>query len=132
MKRKVLFFSYHGHLHNAEALRPLIEELGMELICINEKSKPPYDRLTILNEIRKADIVICPCDYKLHPAKSNNKVSQALSCGKPVIASPLQAYLEIEDPNLYIASSHALFSARDNFFLYKNCSINSISFSKNS
>jgi hypothetical protein len=102
-KLKVLFFGYHGHLPQAERLRPLIEELGMELICINEKSTPSYNRLTILDEIRKANIVICPCDVKLHPAKSNNKVTQALSCGVPVIASPLQAYLEIEDPNLYIA-----------------------------
>jgi len=103
-KLRVLFFSYHGHLPQGERLRPLIESLGMELVCINEKSNPRYDRLTINDEIKKSDIVICPVD-PIHTCKSNNRVTQSLSCNRPVIASPISSYLEIEDKNLYIAYS---------------------------
>lgn len=94
----VYFFGYGGHAHLAEALRPMIESLGMKLVTIHEwpNADVKWELHTWLPELKKADIIIIPCDYKSFPAKSNNKLTQAMSIGKPTICSPLPAYVEIE------------------------------------
>lgn len=94
----VRFFGYGGHAHLAEALRPVLEKLEMNLVTIHEWSNADvqWNLQTWVDELRKADIIILPADVKSFPAKSNNKLTQAMSLGKPVICSSLPAYIEIE------------------------------------
>jgi len=96
-KLQVYWFGYGGGAHYAEALRPLIEELGMQLVTIHEQANADvkWDRKTWLAELNKADIIILPCKVG-GSAKSSNRLAQALSLGKPVICSPLASYLELE------------------------------------
>jgi len=95
---KVFFFGYGGHALYAEALRSLIERLDMFLVTIHEwdNANIKWNLNTWREELKKADIIILPTDVVKFPAKSNNKLTQAMSLGKPVICSPLPAYLEIE------------------------------------
>jgi GT2 family glycosyltransferase/intein/homing endonuclease len=94
---KVYWIGYGGSSSLAEELRPVITELGMELVTIHEwpTADIKWERNTWLGHLRKADIIICPANYKIQPAKSANRVTQALSLGKPVIASPMDAYLKV-------------------------------------
>lgn len=105
-KLKVYWFGYGGHSHIVEQFRPMIESLDMELITIHEHDNAniKWDRNTWLNELNKADIIILPCNYEIQDAKSNNKLTQALSLKKPVICSPLPAYVEILNkyPNSFL------------------------------
>ena len=97
-KLDVRYIGYGGHAHLVEVLRPLIESLDMTLTTIHEweTANVKWQLHTWRDELKKADIIVLPADYKSFPAKSNNKLTQAMSLGKPVICSPLPAYLEIE------------------------------------
>jgi GT2 family glycosyltransferase len=96
---KVFFFGYGGQSPLAEELRPHITQMDMTLITIHEwpSANILWKLDTWLEELKKADIIIIPCDVKKFPAKSNNKLSQSMSLGIPVVCSPLPAYLEIEE-----------------------------------
>ena len=96
-KLQVYWFGYGGHKKYAEELRPIIEELGMELKTISEweDSDIKFERETWINHLRNADIIILPTDYEKWPGKSNNKLTQAMALEKPVIASSLPAYERI-------------------------------------
>lgn len=101
-KLKVYFFGYGGHAPLAERLRPMIEDLGMELVTIHEgyqdlKPDIQWNASTYLQELRKADIIILPSNFEKWPAKSCNKLTQSLSLGKPVVCSPLDAYIAVEE-----------------------------------
>ena len=102
---KIYSFGYGGSVKYAEELRPIIEQLGHTLITISEwpEHNIKYDYKTINNELKNADIVILPCNYKEQSAKSANRLIQAFSLGKPVICSPLLAYLDVLNatPNGY-------------------------------
>jgi len=94
----VYFIGYGGSSPLAEELRFLIEqELQMKLYTIHEwdNADIKWNRITWLNHLKQADIIICPANYKIQPAKSANRVTQALSLGKPVIASPMDSYLRV-------------------------------------
>lgn len=94
---KVYWFGYGGNSVFAEELRPVLNELQMELITIHEwdNANIKWNRETWLSELQKADIIIIPANFKIQPAKSNNRLTQSLSIGKPVICSPLDAYLQV-------------------------------------
>ena len=94
---KVYWFGYGGTSYLAENLRPIIESLDMQLITIHEHDDADiqWNRHTWLDELKNADIIILPLNYEEQPAKSNNRLTQAFSIGKPVICSPLPAYLNI-------------------------------------
>ena len=94
---KVGWIGYGGNSWMADDLRPIIKELGMELFTIHEHDNADikWNKDTWLEELKKADIIIAPANYKKQPAKSANRVTQALSLGKSVICSPLPAYLEV-------------------------------------
>jgi GT2 family glycosyltransferase len=96
---KIYWFGYGGTSHLAENLRPLINSLEMELITISEwdNANVKWHPDTWLSELKKADIIILPLNYKEQPAKSNNRLTQAMSLGIPVVCSPLPAYVEIEN-----------------------------------
>jgi len=106
---KVFWFGYGGTVYLVEELRPMIEELGMTLTTIHEHENADikWNRLTWMQELRKADIIVLPLNYEIQSAKSNNRLTQSLSLGKPVIASPLPAYLKIAEkyPNSFLIAT---------------------------
>jgi len=95
--KKVMFFGYGGNSPLADALRPLIEEIGLSLFTIHEwdTADIKWQRDTWLSHLKTADIIIVPANWKIQPAKSNNRLTQALSLGKPVVCSPLPAYKDV-------------------------------------
>ena len=98
---KVYWFGYGGSSYLAEELRPLIQSLGMTLTTVHEwdTANVKWQRSTWLEEIKKADIIIIPTNYTKQPAKSNNRLTQSMAIGKPVVCSPLDSYLRIEKEN---------------------------------
>lgn len=98
-----------GNSWHAKELKPIIEELGMELVIISEHAEADimWRRDTYLKEMSNFDIIICPQNVKTQPAKSCVKVITAMSLGKPIICSPLPAYLEVikEGENGLIANN---------------------------
>lgn len=98
MGLKVYFFGYGGHSWQAEKFRELIEdELGMKLVTIHEhpNANVQWNLATIFEELKKADIIILPNSYKRQACKSNNKLTQAMALGKPVICDPMPSYIPI-------------------------------------
>jgi len=98
MKLKVMWFGYGGSSWMAEKLRGIIEDdLGMQLITIHEHPNADikWDLNTVHQEISKADIIIVPANYKRQPFKSNNRLTQSMAYGKPIVCSPLPAYKKI-------------------------------------
>jgi len=97
-KLKVRWSGYGGGSPLVEELRPLITALGMELTTIHEwvNADIKWELNTWLGHLKEADIIVLPIDYKKFTAKSANKLTQALSLGKPVVCSPLPAYMEVE------------------------------------
>ena len=96
---KIYFFGYGGNMSMADDLRPAITELGMELFTISEwdNANIKWERTTWLDHLKQADIIIVPANWKIQPCKSNNRLTQALSLGKPTVASPLPAYLKVAE-----------------------------------
>lgn len=99
MSKLVYFFWYGGSSTLLEPLIPVIKELGLKLITIHEwdNADVKWNLLTWLTELKKADIIILPANYEEQPCKSNNRLTQALSLGKPVVCSPLDAYIRVYD-----------------------------------
>lgn len=93
----IMWWGYGGSKHFAEALRPLIVSMGHKLVTMSEwpDSDIIWNRQTWIQELKKADVIIIPCNYKIQDAKSNNRLTQAMSLGKPVICNPLSAYLKV-------------------------------------
>jgi len=108
---RVVWSGMGGNAYHATSLKPIIESLGMKLIVISEWADADikWSRDTYLQEMAKCDIAVCPQNVALQPAKSNVKLSTAMSLGLPVIASPLQAYKEIikNGENGFVADSEA-------------------------
>lgn len=94
---KVIFVGMGGGAFAARQLKELIESLGMSLTIMTEWSDADiqWNKDTYLDEVKKYDIVICPIDYFRQPYKANNKLTQFMSLGKPIISSPSQAYKEV-------------------------------------
>ena len=95
---KVYWFGYGGHSWQAEKFRYMIEdELEMKLITIHEHPNADikWDLNTVYEELKNADIILVPSNFKRQPCKSNNRLTQAMALGKPVVCDPLPAYREI-------------------------------------
>ena len=94
---KVGYCAMGGGQYAARQLKPLIESLGMSLSIITEWADAdiPWNKDTYLKDLEQFDILICPTDYWKHPYKANNKLTQYMSLGKPIVASPMQAYKEV-------------------------------------
>lgn len=99
--KKVYWFGYGGSTKVLEPIIPIIKELDLELITIHEweNASVKWELSTWLSELKKADIIVLPASYEIQPCKSNNRLTQALSIGKPVVCSPLDSYVRIEDEN---------------------------------
>jgi len=95
----VYWFGYGGSSYLAENLRPVIESLGMILTTIHEHENADikWNLTTWKDDLSKADIIILPTNHKVQPAKSNNRLTQALSMGKPVICGSLESYRRVEE-----------------------------------
>lgn len=96
-KLKCVWTGMGGNSYLAKRLKPIINSLGMELSIISEHGDADikWNIDTYLSEMSKFDICICPQNVELQPAKSNVKLTQAMSLGLPTISSPNPAYLEI-------------------------------------
>jgi len=92
------WYGYSGNKSLVDELRPLFEELDCKLITISDKDCDViWNNDTWLEELKKADVIVIPCNYQLQSCKSNNRLTQAMSLGKPCIVSPLPAYIKIID-----------------------------------
>jgi hypothetical protein len=98
-----LIISWFGtllHFPQAETIRPLIESLGFKYITISAcKEATKQWRLdTIWSDLIDSDIIVIPFLGELPPfelAKGNNRLTQSMILGLPVITSPIPAYTEI-------------------------------------
>lgn len=98
---KIYWQGYGGTKYLAENLRPVIESLNCTLTTISEweDSNILWKKDTWLKHLNEADCIIIPCNYLAQPCKSNNRLTQSMSLGKPCIVSPLPAYLKIIEEN---------------------------------
>ena len=97
-KLKVYWFGYGGNSWIAEKYREMIEdELGMKLVTIHEhpNADVQWNLSTVFEELKKADIILVPANYRRQPCKSNNRLTQAMALGKPIICDPMPAYKKI-------------------------------------
>lgn len=84
-----------GNIPNVFPLRETIERLGYELRILSSGPDATHlwDEKTQLNEIDKADVILCVSHSNLdQPCKSSHRALTAMSRGKPVICSPLPSY----------------------------------------
>lgn len=92
-----------------EYLRKTIEDAGYDLVVCTEW-EDATDQWTLgswQDTMKKCQVILCPQRVDIQPAKSNNRATQAMSFGIPVIASPLRAYAEVihNGENGYICDS---------------------------
>ena len=137
---KIYWFGYGGNAYLVNELRPIIEDLKMELKIISEwdEADIKWQRETWIQELRNADIIVLPSNFKEQPSKSNNKLTQALSLGKPVVASPLDAYKRVLEnhPKSFLLAKNKeewklqLVSLRDDEGLRENLSKNALEAAK--
>lgn len=107
---KAGWLGYGGNAYNAEALIPILDSLGYDLVTIHEwpNATIKWDINTCFNDLAKCDIAIAPQNFSAQPCKSNNKLTQAMALGLPTVASPLQAYVDVvASGNAIIASSES-------------------------
>lgn len=109
-KLKAGFFGMGGNSWLVTSwLKDTIEQAGYELVTCTEweDATVKWNIDTWQDEMLKCDVILCPQRTDVQPAKSNNKVTQAMAMGLPVIASPLQAYKEVinHSKNGFIATT---------------------------
>ena len=107
---KAGYFGMGGNSYLASTwLKPTLDELGYELVVCTEwdNATVKWDLNTWAEEMYKCDVILCPQRFDVQPAKSNCKLTQAMSMGLPVIGSPILAYKEIirQGENGYIAET---------------------------
>ena len=122
-KLRVLWSGMGGNAKNADFLRPICEELGMEFQVMSEWDTADirWKRETWLQELNNADIVVSPQRVDIQNCKSNTKASQPMALGIPVVVSPLPSYTEFikSGENGFICTDpkewrDALLALRDN------------------
>lgn len=86
-----------GNIQNVLPLKKIVRDAGSELMIISTGPLATHQWTpeTWKSDLDKADVVLCVAHANNdQPCKSNNRVAQAQSMGKVVLASPLPAYLE--------------------------------------
>jgi hypothetical protein len=108
-KQLVGWVGMGGNSYLARNLKSIIEDLGMQLIIVSEHADADikWDLNNYLEVMTQFDILICPQNVNLQPAKSNVKVVTAMATGVPLVCSPNPAYLEIVEhgENGFIATT---------------------------
>lgn len=97
-KLTVYWFGHGGSSWMAERLRHTIEDkLDMKLVTIHEHPDAdiPWSLDTVYRELEKSDIIIVPSNYTRQPCKSNNRLTQAMAIGKPVVCDCMPSYIPI-------------------------------------
>jgi glycosyltransferase involved in cell wall biosynthesis len=97
-KLKCYWYGYGGGSWMAERLRYVIEnKLDMQLVTIHEHpdANIKWDLNSVFEELKKADIIILPANFKRQPGKSANRLTQAMALGKPIICEPMPSYIPI-------------------------------------
>lgn len=103
-------------------LRSTIEAAGYKILICTEwdNADVKWSLDNWAETMYSCDVILCPQRVDIQPAKSNVKVTQAMSMGLPVICSPLDAYTKIvkHGENGYIAAdiqgwSDALIALKD-------------------
>ena len=113
-KKIIVFLGMGGNRHHAEKLLPVIQQLNARLRIISEwPPNPEFPEIEYVkwflhdwaDKVKECDVAIAPQDIEIQPAKSAVKILAYMSCGVPVVASPLQSYKEIiiNEHNGYIA-----------------------------
>ena len=95
---KVVWYGYGGNQNIVESNRSLIESIGMQLVTISEwdTANIKWNRNTWVNEILNCDIAFIP-QRPDQPSKSNNKCTQMMALGLPVITTHHPAYEPLID-----------------------------------
>lgn len=109
---RAIFIGMGGNSFLASSwLRSTVEAAGYKLIVCTEweNADVRWNMDTWAQTMYDCDVILCPQRVDVQPGKSNVKVTQAMSMGLPVIASPLRAYQEIikHGDNGYIADTLA-------------------------
>jgi hypothetical protein len=102
-KDRVGWFGTILHLPQANEMRSLVEGLGYEYITISKdpSANRQWSLDTIWTDLLEMDIILIPYLGKLpdyEKAKGNNRLTQSMVLGLPVIASPIPVYLGIISP----------------------------------
>jgi len=141
--KKIYWWGYGGSSWMAEKLREMIEDdLGMRLITVHEHpdANIPWKLDTVYTHLKDADIIILPANHRRQPCKSNNRLTQAMALGKPIICEPMPSYIPIVKnfDNAIILKDgsdlewkNALRLLRDDENLRKKLSANALETSKN-
>lgn len=108
-KMRVAWSGMGGNASFVEtALKPIVESNGMDYIEISNRPNSTIQwSKEWAKDLASCDVALCPQSHWSYPAKSNVKVTTAMSLGLPVIASPIESYLEVIDTGMngYIAYS---------------------------
>lgn len=97
----VVFFGYGGNYKFMEPYEDLIRGCGYSILSIHEHDTTYGDRSlkweldSWADSIKEGDIVLLVSDPESGRCKSNNRLTQAMALGMPVVCSPLPAYQEI-------------------------------------
>jgi GT2 family glycosyltransferase len=93
---RVGWMGYGGGVGLAEALRPVVAGLGMDLVTIHEHPGATYkwSLETWAKDLASCHIAICPAD-PLRAAKGQVKAAQAMGLGLPVVVGPQDSYTRI-------------------------------------
>jgi len=90
---KVVYLGYGGNSYLANNYRHVIESCGMDLVVITEHDDADikWNRNTWVQHVLDCDIAFIP-QRPDQPSKSNNKCTQLMALGLPVIANHHPAY----------------------------------------
>jgi glycosyltransferase involved in cell wall biosynthesis len=106
---RIGWIGMQGNAWMAEQLRSAIEAMGHELVTIHDGADATVTWTLDgwQHALAGCDIAVVPANFRRQPAKSNNRASNAMALGLPVIASPLPAYLEfiVHGENGFLAES---------------------------
>lgn len=100
--------------YSLSRIKPLIEKAGYKIRIISEKGYEYlhddfiiWEKNTWIKNALTCSVAVCFHDINTFPAKGNVKVTTPMAIGLPVIASPIESYMEaIEiDETGYIAIS---------------------------
>ena len=96
-KPVAMYLGMGGNSHLVTSyLRDVIEGAGYDLKVVSEwdNADIKWELGTWAHVLNTADVVLCPQRVNVQPGKSNNKATQAMAMGIPVVASDLPAYRE--------------------------------------
>ncbi len=99
---KVVWFGTIGHFNKALDIKGITEELGYDFITISscQEATKAWSLDTIWSDLISSDIIVIPFLGELPAfelAKGNNRLTQSMVLGLPVVVSPIPAYFAIVD-----------------------------------